>query len=137
MFKRTVIAAAIAASPFAAQAAQSVEDLQTQIDILAQEVESLKEDQGASSNPFGKVSLGGYGEIHYNHYNRDPEFGGKQENDQIDAHRFVLFVGYDFTDKVRFFSEVELDTACPVMANPVKWSLNRPISKSIPLPIPS
>jgi hypothetical protein len=61
MFKRTVIAAAIAASPFAAQAAQSVEDLQKQIDILAQEVESLKEDQGASSNPFGKVSLGGYG----------------------------------------------------------------------------
>ncbi|WP_372634316.1 porin [Alcanivorax jadensis] len=109
MFKRTVIAAAIAASPFAAHAAQSVEDLQKQIDILAQEVETLKKDQGAASNPFGKVSLGGYGEIHYNHYNRDPEFGGKQENDQIDAHRFVLFVGYDFTDKVRFFSEVELE----------------------------
>lgn len=109
MFKRTVIAAAIAAAPFTAHAAQSVEDLQKQIDILAQEVESLKQDQGASSNPFGKVSLGGYGEIHYNHFNKDPEFGGKQENDQIDAHRFVLFVGYDFTDKVRFFSELELE----------------------------
>ncbi|MCK0155184.1 OprO/OprP family phosphate-selective porin [Alcanivorax sp. S6407] len=109
MFKRTVLAMAISAVPFAAQAAQSTEDLQKQIDILAQEIESLKQEQGGASNPFNKVSLGGYGEIHYNHYNQDPEFGGKQSNDQIDAHRFVLFVGYDFTDSVRFFSEIEIE----------------------------
>lgn len=110
MFKRTVIAAAIAAAPFTAQAAQSVEELQKQIDILAQEIESLKSDEGsAAANPFSKVSLGGYGELHYNHFNKSPEFGGKQQKDQIDLHRFVLFVGYDFNDKVRFFSEVEVE----------------------------
>lgn len=112
MLKRTVLAMAISAAPFAAQAAQSAEDLQKQIDILAQEIESLKSDQGSSAaNPFGKVSLGGYGELHYNHYNKDPEGGGKQQKDEIDLHRFVLFVGYDFTDKVRFFSEFEIEHA--------------------------
>ena len=109
MFKRTLMAAAIAAVPFSAQAAQSAEDLQKQIDILAQQVEALQKEQGASSNPFGKVSIGGYGELHYNHYNKDPEDSANQKDDQIDAHRFVLFVGYDFTDKVRFFSEIELE----------------------------
>ena len=109
MLKRTVLVAAIAAASAATHAAQSAEELQKQIDILAQEVESLKKEQGTSSNPFGKVSLGGYGEIHYNHYNQDPEFGGKQQKDQVDAHRFVLFVGYDFNERVRFFSELEIE----------------------------
>ena len=109
MFKRTLMAAAMAAVPFSAQAAQSAEDLQKQIDILAQQVEALQKEQGASSNPFGKVSIGGYGELHYNHFNKDPEFGGKQQNDEVDAHSLVLFFGYDFTDKVRFCSEFELE----------------------------
>lgn len=108
MFKRTLMATAVAAAPFYAQADQSVENLQKQVEILAQEVESLKQEQGQSS-PLGNINLGGYGEIHYNHYNKDPEMGGKQQKDQVDAHRFVLFVGYDFTDKVRLFSEIELE----------------------------
>ena len=50
-----------------------------------------------------KTSLGGYGEIHYNHV--------EDGDDKIDAHRFVLYVGHQFTDKVRFFSEIELEHA--------------------------
>ncbi len=102
MLKRTVLAMAISAAPFAAQAAQSAEDLQKQIDILAKEIEALKED-GGSSNPLDKLSIGGYGEIHYNNYLE------RDKDDQIDAHRFVLFFGYDYSDKVRFFSEFELE----------------------------
>lgn len=49
-----------------------------------------------------KTQIGGYGEIHYN-----DKTGG--DTNQIDAHRFVLFVGHEFTDNVRFFSEVELE----------------------------
>ncbi len=49
-----------------------------------------------------KTHIGGYGEIHYN----DKKNGN---TDQIDAHRFVLFVEHEFTDDVRFFSEVELE----------------------------
>lgn len=100
MLKRTLLAAAITAAPFAAHA-QSVEDLQKQIDILAKEIESLKT-QDASAHK--SVQLGGYGEHHYNNYR-----GNNSGDDMIDAHRFVLFVGYDFSDRIRFFSELELE----------------------------
>jgi hypothetical protein len=49
-----------------------------------------------------KTSLGGYGELHYN----NKENGN---TDEVDAHRFVLFMEHEFTDEVRFFSEVELE----------------------------
>ena len=48
---------------------------------------------------WNKTSIGGYGEMHYN--------GGDQ--DQIDFHRFVLFFGHQFTDRIRFFSELEVE----------------------------
>jgi hypothetical protein len=48
---------------------------------------------------WNRTSIGGYGELHYN--------GGKQ--DQIDFHRFVLFFGHQFTDRIRFFSELEVE----------------------------
>ena len=48
-----------------------------------------------------KTQIGGYGELHYNDKNGS--------DNQVDAHRFVLFVEHEFTDNVRFFSEVELE----------------------------
>lgn len=47
----------------------------------------------------GQTKVGGYAELHYN--------GGKA--DEIDLHRFVMFLGHQFTDKIRFFSELELE----------------------------
>lgn len=49
-----------------------------------------------------KTSVGGYGEHHFNHFKN-------KEGDQVDAHRFVLFFGHQFNEKVRFFSEFELE----------------------------
>ena len=48
-----------------------------------------------------KTHIGGYGELHYN--------DKKGSDNQVDAHRFVLFIEHEFTDKVRFFSEIELE----------------------------
>jgi len=48
-----------------------------------------------------KTQLGGYGEHHFNHF--------EDGTDKIDAHRFVLFFGHQFTDDLRFFSEFELE----------------------------
>jgi hypothetical protein len=48
-----------------------------------------------------KTTIGGYGEHHFNH-NRDGD-------DQIDAHRIVTFIGHQFSDDVRFFSEIEIE----------------------------
>lgn len=46
-----------------------------------------------------RTQIGGYGEVHYN--------GG--DADEVDAHRFVLFVGHDFNDDIRLFAELELE----------------------------
>jgi len=72
------------------------------IDALIKEVEELKaQTRGGDSLP-QHVSIGGYGELHYNDL--------KSKN-EIDLHRFVLFFGYRFTDKIRFVSEFELEHA--------------------------
>lgn len=62
----------------------------------------------ASEGEAGAVYIGGYGELHYNNLSSDVEDKDKKE---FDFHRFVLEFGYDFTDKIRFFSEVELEHA--------------------------
>ncbi|MDF1821488.1 MAG: porin [Alcanivoracaceae bacterium] len=103
--KRSIIALSVLAAACGAHA-QTVEDLQKQIDILASEIESLKtaeQGQGALEN----LHIGGYGEHHYNNY-RNTETG-PQKDDQVDAHRFVLFFGYDFSDRVRLVTELELE----------------------------
>lgn len=55
---------------------------------------------------FEKTTIGGYGELHYNNLEGK---GGASDKDQIDFHRFVLFFGHEFTDDIRFFSEIELE----------------------------
>ncbi|MFA5941972.1 MAG: hypothetical protein WC809_21695 [Sinimarinibacterium sp.] len=67
---------------------------QAQIEAIADKAEST----GATS----KVRLGGYGELHYNNLDSKRE---------VDFHRFVLYTGYDFSDSIRFHSELELEHA--------------------------
>jgi len=54
---------------------------------------------GGSGGWWEKTSIGGYGEMHLN----------TGDKDQIDFHRWVLFVNHRFTDKIKFFSEFELE----------------------------
>jgi hypothetical protein len=51
------------------------------------------------------TTIGGYGELHYNNLSSDA--GG--DTDQIDYHRFVLFFGHRFNERIQFFSELELE----------------------------
>ena len=51
-----------------------------------------------------RFTLGGYGEMHAN-------FGEGSAPDQFDIHRLVAYVGYTFSDWIRFSSEVELEHA--------------------------
>jgi len=53
-----------------------------------------------------KTTIGGYGELHYNNLSGK---GGASDKDQVDFHRFVLFFGHEFSDDIRFFSELELE----------------------------
>ena len=127
-FKRTLIAASLMAAGVAtagsAIAAPTNDELYSMIQQLKAENAALKNqvdasDQAveavvvqaeamASSNPFaaGNVSIGGYGELHYN--NLDDQNGTK-DKDAVDFHRFVLFFGHEFSDDLRFFSELEIE----------------------------
>jgi len=50
-----------------------------------------------------KTSIGGYGELHYNNF--------ENADDEIDFHRFVLFVNHNFNDRIRLVSELEVEHA--------------------------
>ena len=59
-----------------------------------------------SSTVIAETTIGGYGELHYNNL----DINGTDFT-EFDFHRFVLEFGHDFNDKIRFFSEVELEHA--------------------------
>ena len=118
--KRTALALAIAALPFAVHAAStpSQEEMWQIIQQQQKEIERLKAEQKVADSKINatadavektatvaewasRTTIGGYGEHHFNHF--------KNKDDQVDAHRFVLYVGHQFSDTVRFFSEVELE----------------------------
>ncbi|MFC1772915.1 porin [Pseudomonadota bacterium] len=66
-------------------------------------VEVAEESKNASSGSASwaeNTQIGGYGELHYNNLDSKKE---------IDFHRFVLFFGHQFTDRLRMFSELELE----------------------------
>jgi len=80
--------------------AEVIEETEKKVDATADAIES----QGSSSmasNWADRTQIGGYGELHYNNFD--------ESDNQVDAHRFVLFIGHEYSDTVRFFSEFELE----------------------------
>lgn len=73
-----------------------IQEQQAQIDALADAAES-----SGAPGWWERTSVGGYGELHANFYN--------DADNQIDFHRFVLFVNHDYNDWISFFSELELE----------------------------
>jgi len=63
--------------------------------------------QGSASGWVENTRLGGYAEMHYS--NLENDLDGGNDEDELDFHRFVLFAAHDFSDRTRFFSEVELE----------------------------
>lgn len=57
------------------------------------------------TSQFGIGQIGGYAQIDYN----QPFANPTRENGQFDVHRLVLFVGHKFSDKLSFFSEIEIE----------------------------
>lgn len=87
--------------------AQSVEkQKEPQVQVSEEEMEKdVKDEEGLTRlGNFGKLHLFGYGELHYN---------GKigPTDNEIDFHRMVLGVGYDFTDRIKLHTEVDFEHA--------------------------
>ncbi|PCJ62475.1 MAG: porin [Planctomycetota bacterium] len=66
------------------------------------------EDSGVKSGvAFGNTTLGGYGELHMNQLSGKED--GTSSKREIDFHRFVLFVEHKFTDRIKLYSEFEIE----------------------------
>jgi len=68
-----------------------LDETEKRLELTAEQVES---------SVSAATKLGGYGELHYNNIDN---------KETIDFHRFVLFASHEFTNKLRFFSEVEIE----------------------------
>lgn len=125
-FAATLLSATLAPAAHGAASIDSIEktlaQLQAQLAAAQQEIAALKTEnqqikqqvaangqavekasqEVAARGPSwtDKTSLGGYGELHWN---------SLQSKDEIDFHRFVLFVGHEFDAKTRLYSELELE----------------------------
>ena len=97
------------------QQQETIDDLKAKLESTDQKVvateekvaantEAVEEVEDSSDSLLGEnTTIGGYGELHYNNLD------GK--TDTVDLHRFVLFFGHEFSDKWRFFSELEVEHA--------------------------
>ena len=100
--KKTHLALALAVAAPVAFAAPSAEDMWNTIQQQQLEIERLKAqaaqtdakveatasafESSNSGDWMSRTSIGGYGEHHFNHF--------EDKDDEVDAHRFVLFVGH-------------------------------------------
>ncbi len=57
----------------------------------------------------GSTTIGAYGEMHYNNL-KNKKAGGSDKK-EMDFHRFILFMGHEFNEKTRFWSELEVEHA--------------------------
>ena len=84
-----------------------IQQQQTEIETLKSATSSGNTGHAAQTS---NTSIGGYGELHYN--NLEDNDGARKK--ELDLHRFVLFFGHKFSDRIRFFSELELEHAIAV-----------------------
>jgi len=122
MMKKTLIATALVGlfasqTAFASQETQELrkvieqqqkvlQDLERRLEATESRVEKTADVVEEVAESKSATTIGGYGELHYNNITDNKSGSDKKA---IDFHRFVLFFGHEFTEKTRFFSEVELE----------------------------
>lgn len=84
-----------------AQNQSEVSEAKVQVEATALAVEGMDAGAGATRGWWEKTSIGGYGELHAN-------FRADADN-EIDFHRFVLFLNHDYNDWISLYSELELE----------------------------
>jgi hypothetical protein len=125
----STLVAALCAALVAAQDADTTEirRLKDQVEAITREIEELRlgkevvVEADTSVGGFGPaaskvyktpqgVSIGGYGEFLYENFSGTRQDDAPSDRtDRIDALRAIVYVGYKFSDKVLFNSEVEFE----------------------------
>ena len=109
MRKKLLLTVALAVSFFiwcAPAFAVDIDQLQRQIDLMADEIENFKFSKSATGQEHQRVSVHGYGELHFN--NPRQRDGGRTE---IDQHRFVIGVHALLTDWIHLNAEIDFEHA--------------------------
>jgi hypothetical protein len=83
------------------ETAQRAADADEKAEAAVVAVEEVDAKTAGVASWVNDTTIGGYGELHYNNF--------EGEDNEIDLHRFVLFIGHEFTDSIRFFSEFEIE----------------------------
>lgn len=85
-----------------------VREAEQKVEATGDQVDKIASQGGSSKAAWAeKTSFGGYGELHLNKLNNQKPGGA--DTDEIDLHRFVLFMGHEFNERVRIFSELEVE----------------------------
>jgi len=93
------------------QANERIDETEQIVVATGDYVESI-ELGGSTQN---QTTISAYGEVHYNNLSvDDPAY----DLEQIDFHRFVLFFGHAFDDRISFFSELEVEHSLVGDGNP-------------------
>ncbi len=122
MMKKTLIATALVGlfasqTAFASEETQELrkvieqqqkvlQDLERRLEATETRVERTADVVEEVAGSKSATTIGGYGELHYNNIT-DNKSGNDKKS--IDFHRFVLFIGHEFSEKTRFFSELEVE----------------------------
>ncbi|CAA6800472.1 MAG: Unknown protein, partial [uncultured Sulfurovum sp.] len=72
-----------------------------ELEVITEEIAEIKEKETTGSSAMDKLSFGGYGKMDYTNY-RDSSTAN-----ELDIYRAILYVGYQFTDNIKFVSEIE------------------------------
>lgn len=83
-----------------------LKDLERRLDDTDRKIEATADVVEQNSTNNNAVSVGGYGELHYNNLTDNDS---NSDTKEVDFHRFVLFFGKEFNSTTRFFSEFELE----------------------------
>ncbi len=121
--KKVLLTSLILSSAVFAQVEEEVKRLREEVEVLKEELRKIRLEfampeiteyrsytglgpaaSKALFNPKG-VSIGGYGEIWYTYMpNGEPKA-------EFDLYRFIIYLGYAFTEKLKFNSEIEIEHA--------------------------
>jgi len=121
-----LLCALIMIASVSAHADLSNTELERRIDILSEEITSLKayqmniskNDQAYGLSPSASkvyfipqgLSIGGYGEIVYNHKAKEEQDGDEfSEDPTAEALRYVIYLGYKFNEKWVLNTEIEIE----------------------------
>ncbi len=88
---------------------ERVQIAEEQLDATATVVERLGPTPAAGGDAwFASTTLAGYGELHYNNLDADSP---NRDLKEADFHRFVVFLGHRFSDRLAMHSEIEIEHA--------------------------